>query len=136
MTTSTWASFINTIGWSIGLAVGPCVADINRALTMATSSGDIDTVRSLLQLPETDVNAVNEEGWTSLALAAAIGREDLVMVLLEAGAATNVTVNGQPLLELCVDYGQEDIAKLIHRWDLALDAVTTATRTDAPERAL
>ena len=112
------------------------MADINRALTMATSSGDIDTVRSLLQLPETDVNAVNEEGWTSLALAAAIGREDLVMVLLEAGAATNVTVNGQPLLELCVDYGQEDIAKLIHRWDLALDAVTTATRTDAPERAL
>lgn len=59
----------------------------------AAAMGDLDRVHDLLAASEHDVAAVSSDGFTPLHFAAFFGREDVVPVLLEAGAPVAVAAS-------------------------------------------
>ena len=62
---------------------------LQKALHMAASNGDVDRVRRLLEGPAqgfVDINAADEEGTAPLIYASCFGHNEVVGVLLDAGA--------------------------------------------------
>ena len=85
-------------------------------LVFATIFGHTETVRYLLCLPEVEVDHANDEGRTALHLAADNEHEDVVQVLIDAGADIEVRNNGgnSPLHFACRS-GSLDSVKLLVR---------------------
>ncbi len=71
-------------------------------------------VEALLAHPKTDVNAANDTGWTALHGASLRGREDMVKLLLLAGAEPTLrTKGGETAADLARRKGHERIAALL-----------------------
>ena len=74
---------------------GVCVTDDKglTCLSLAVAYGHTETVRSLLCMPEVDVNQSNNSGSTSLHHAVAQKHSDVVELLIDAGADIEVKYN-------------------------------------------
>ena len=57
------------------------------ALFEASTQGNLGVVRALLDAPDIDVNAANEDGWTPLICAAGLGHLEVVRALLNRSDA-------------------------------------------------
>lgn len=67
-------------------------------------------VVSILLDRGSDINAVDQYGWSALMLAAYAGRFDVCKLLVQAGAKTDITTaNGKDAVELAKDNGQHGI---------------------------
>ena len=69
-------------------------------LYMAIDNDDKDMVSFLLDIPDIDVNIVNELNWTPLCFAIYVREPDIVDILLKKGADVNIQPKGSTLLTL------------------------------------
>ena len=81
-------------------------------LMLAAEAGHIEIVNALLKVGAM-VNAQSKNGWTAMDLATIAGREDVIKVLLAAGADPEVKENllGVTPLMIAAQYGYTDIVK-------------------------
>ena len=95
---------------------GVCVTDNegDTCLTLAASFGHTETVRTLLCMPEVDVNHQGMNNQTALHSAVDEGHPDVVQLLIDAGADIEVKdeVGRSPLLCASVE-GHLDIVKML-----------------------
>lgn len=88
---------------------------MNTAWERAITSGDVDSVRALLEAGE-NVNRRDAHGQTALMRAAHLGDRAMLEVLLAAGADLNVTAkHNLTALMLAIIAGHEDEARLLLR---------------------
>jgi len=76
---------------SVGLAVVNCSSNMGQQekFFRAVQRGNVGEVERLLQNRSVDVRGRHELGWTALHLAAVNGRQEVVSILLDAGADPN-----------------------------------------------
>lgn len=82
-------------------------------LYTASMIGDFVTVSQLIQSGTTDFDKKNRNGgWTALMYASYVGRDNIVNILLEAGASVSIATPkmGITALMLAADCGNESIA--------------------------
>jgi len=88
---------------------------VNAAWESAVASGDVASVRTLLDAGE-NVNARDRHGQTALMLAAHRGDGAVVEVLIAAGAELDTAAkHNLTALMLAIVAGQEDVARLLLR---------------------
>ena len=92
-----------------------CVTDNegDTCLTLAAASGHTETVRTLLCLPEVDVNHAKYNGLTSLHLAVLKKHSAVVQLLIDAGADIEVNRNRLTPLRCACDVGELDIVQML-----------------------
>ena len=92
-----------------------CVTDNegNACLTLAAANGHTETVRTLLCMPEVDVNHSNISGKTSLHRAVLKKRSDVVQLLIDAGADVEVKRDGWSPLHCASELGELDIVQML-----------------------
>ncbi|XP_071636411.1 uncharacterized protein [Temnothorax longispinosus] len=92
-------------------------------LHIAAESGRLELVNFLLQ-NKADVNAKNDEDWTSLHVAALNGHLEVVNALILKGADINARVlSGCTPLHYAVETGQESIASILLKHGVNVNAV-------------
>ena len=88
-----------------------------NALMKAATRGHADAVRILLSHPKTNINHQDRHGYTSLILSAMHGDIDVVQVLLDKGADTEVTetpAGGDgTALNRAIDYNHVSVVQLL-----------------------
>ena len=94
-----------------------CVADNkgNGCLTVAAHHGHTETVRTLLCMPEVDVNQSNDSGFTALHHAVFEKHSDVVQLLIDAGADIDekyAVMDVAPLRCAC-EVGELEIVKML-----------------------
>lgn len=101
-------------------AVAGCVAKQTirspetDALLRAARAGNADTVRTLLESPNADVNGVDENGNTPLIEAARFGHDEVVRALLIAKADANAKNNeGKTALMLASEGGHDETVRAL-----------------------
>ena len=92
-----------------------CVTHDNgdTCLAVAAANGHSETVRTLLCLPEVDVNHSNNRGFTSLHRAVLKKHSDVVQLLIDAGADIEVKRDRISPLRCACDVGELDIVKML-----------------------
>lgn len=84
------------------------------ALLRAARAGNADTVRTLLDSPNADVNGVDENGNTPLIEAARFGHDEVVRALLIAKAEVNAKNNeGKTALMLASEGGHDETVRAL-----------------------
>lgn len=84
------------------------------ALLRAARAGNADTVRSLVALPNVDVNGIDEHGNTPLIEAARLGHDEIVTVLLMAKADVNTKNDeGKTALMLAAEGGHDETVRVL-----------------------
>jgi len=85
------------------------------ALRLACAFNHVDTVRSLLNYPDTDPNIPDVDGWTALMSAASDGHQEVAHVLLEDKRTDLTQENkaGQTALQIAHGNGRTHLAELI-----------------------
>ncbi len=84
------------------------------ALIQAAREGKADTVKALLSGQGVDVNATDNNGNTALLEAARFGHDDVVRVLLTAGANIKARdKQGKTALMLAVQGGHDDVVRAL-----------------------
>ncbi len=84
------------------------------ALLRAASAGNADTVRTILASPNVDVNGIDDQGNTSLILAARFGHNDVVTALLIANADVKLKNNeGKTALMLAAEGGHDETVRAL-----------------------
>ena len=97
----------------VGVDLDEWSADGGTALYSASLGGHVDIVRLLLGEGGADVNKGSPGGWTPLMM----GEEDVVRVLLEAGADVGVrNVMGQTALDLARSEGMYGVVEILEEW--------------------
>ncbi len=89
--------------------------DLNQktALFYAADEGNIDVVRVLVVEAKVDINTQNKYGWTPLMLAADSEDIEMVKLLLESKANTDIKNDeGDTALQIAKDKGSENIVKV------------------------
>lgn len=81
-------------------------------LTAAILGNKTEAVRFLLD-KEAAINTRTKDGWTPLLIATLHGAEDIVSILLQAGADTKITINGQTALMLAAEMGHDKVIQLL-----------------------
>ena len=113
---------------AVRLALG-CGADLSFSgaygrtpLITAAMHGHADIVAELAAAPAALIDAVDfEKGWTALMYAGRWGMEQIVQLLLDCGADTEVAGNeGETMRDLAYDWGYDHIIGLVDR-KLGLD---------------
>ena len=87
----------------------------NTCLMLAAHNGHTETVRTLLCMPEVDVNQSNTGGCTALVGTVMLKHSDVLEVLIDAGAdigAKSDRMVRTPLHSAC-EVGERDIAKML-----------------------
>ena len=89
----------------------------------AAKTGDLTSVRVLLEKQPALINAKNKDGQTPLHIAATNGRKEVVELLLEKGADVNAKDNyeGTPL-HWAAYYGHKEVAELLLSKGAAINA--------------
>lgn len=91
----------------------------STALILACESGSIDSVRWILEHTNTDVDAINQLGWTALLVAILFGDGSkkyiaIIAALVEAGANINISdKDGVTPLEHAEKLGYQEIEMLL-----------------------
>jgi ankyrin repeat protein len=84
------------------------------ALLRAASAGNADTVRTLLNSPNVDVNGIDEHGNTPLIEAARFGHDEVVTALLIAKAEVSIkNDDGKTALMLASEGGHDETVRLL-----------------------
>ena len=94
---------------------GVCVTDNKgeTCLTRAAAKGHTETVRTLLCMPEVDVNQSNNRGNTSLHLAVLQKHAAVVQLLIDAGADVEAqNSRGRAPLHFACEVGELDIVQM------------------------
>jgi len=103
------------LGQSVSVMMPPSPSAIDKSIHGLALSNDVSGLITLLeQRPETELNAVDEFGYTPLHLACDRGNIDIVRLLLEKGADRNLKDpdNLSPL-ELAKEAGRSDIEAML-----------------------
>jgi hypothetical protein len=100
-------------------------------LYMAIDNDDKDMVSFLLDIPDIDVNIVNELNWTPLCFAIYVREPDIVDMLLKKGADVNIQPEGSTLLTLAKARGT--YAKNKKNGDKIIKMLTDAGVTETTE---
>ena len=80
----------------------------------AAKSGDLEKVMALLKDNPNLVSSKDDNGWTPLHRAAALGHKDAVALLLASKAETNARDNdGETLLHFAAELGHADVVELL-----------------------
>lgn len=108
--------------------------EIIKLIHRATSSGDDETIRALLNHPPLaefiDVDAKDEEGSSPLIYAACFGYYEVAKALVKSGASVDLQdKNGWPPLMWAMSNKHEDIVKLLLENGASPSARTTKGRT-------
>ena len=83
-------------------------------LLTAARAGHADTVRTLLSQPDAKINGRDENGNTALIEAARFGHDQVVQVLLTAGADPKLKNNeGKTAMMLAVQGGHDDVVRVL-----------------------
>lgn len=86
-------------------------------LWIATTNGHIEVVRSLFETKSVDVNATSISGRSPIFWAAAKGYEEIVGLLLIAGAdPTFIDTKGDTALSVSKGYGFRKIVDMLSPW--------------------
>ena len=89
-------------------------AEGNTCLIRAAQQGDADTVRSLVSLPEVDLNHKDSKNYTALYIAVHHKHADVVQVLIDAGADIETKNDPGPSpLHLASIYGELATVKML-----------------------
>ena len=97
-------------------------------LMMAANTGDVETVRALLD-DDSDVNAKTNNGGTALFAAAKKGYAEIVRILLDRGADANARdQNGRTALHVGAEDGHSDVVRALSK-ESAVNAQTKNSRT-------
>jgi len=84
------------------------------ALFRAVHAGSPDTVRAVLNSPNVDVNAVDEQGNTPLIEASRLGHDQVVAALLLAHADPTIKNNeGKTALMLAAEGRHDDVVRVL-----------------------
>jgi len=84
------------------------------ALLRAASMGNADTVRSILESPNVDVNGIDDHGNTPLIQAARFGHDEVVTALLIARADVKIKNDeGKTALMLAAEGGHDDTVRAL-----------------------
>jgi len=104
------------VRWLVQLGANLFARDSNSTMCMhaACRSGSLGVIEALLGLEQSVtqklLGAVDVAGWTPLHVAVFMGRPEIVLTLLKAGAPPLVrTTAGQTVLDLCSDVRTHDI---------------------------
>jgi hypothetical protein len=126
----------------LAAATAMLAADVNDDLLNAARTGDLNTVKALIE-KGAPVEAKTSYGQTPLYLAAMSGHEDVVRFLLEKGAKTDVTDTfyKASTLDFVMERKHYDVAKLIiakgnDKPDEDLKTVADAGRADLVQAVL
>lgn len=103
------------------LSAAACSREINRRLVSASAEGNALSVKALIE-EGANVEALENDGWTPLTIAAREGHLEVVKLLLEKGANVNKLEGGghtalfwanrnrhQQVIELLLSKGGKDI---------------------------
>ena len=94
----------------------PGFSDTGQDLREQARAGEIEGVRSLLAQPTPDVDGVDAAGWTALMHAVRGGQDEIVEMLLEAGASLDQrNPEGETALHLAATHGRTESARLLLR---------------------
>jgi len=84
------------------------------ALLRAARAGNADTVRTLLNSPNVDVNGIDEHGNTPLIEAARFGHDEVVTALLIAKAEVSIkNHDGKTALMLASEGGHDETVRVL-----------------------
>lgn len=87
----------------------------NSEFIVAASNGDIHSVRSLLD-KGIDINSIDEAGDFALGEAVWWGHEEIVKLLVDAGANTTLkNADGKTLIDMAIENGQGEIVRILER---------------------
>lgn len=97
--------------------VGALVSgDVDGALLEHVRAGQAEAVRELLSETTPDLDAADATGWTALMYAVEGGHDEIVGMLLEAGASPDRrNPSGETALHLAARYGRTAAARLLLR---------------------
>ena len=93
-----------------------CSDNINRGLVMAAEAGDVTWIKTFLICPQISINLGNQEGFTSLIMAARKGYTEIVELLLrDHRIDTNKynSVNGKTALIVASEEGKWKVVELL-----------------------
>jgi len=100
-------SNLSAVRWLLHLGAhwNTCDANATTCLHVACRSGGLATVKEIMKYPSL-LEAVDIAGWTPLHIAVLMGRREVVVRLLQAGAPPHLrNSKGQMAAELCADNG-------------------------------
>ena len=114
---ASWHGNLRSVELLLKAGAGVCVADNKgrACITLAALDGHTETVRTLLCVPEVDVNQPSHQGFTSLHCTAFANRSDVAQVLIDAGAdieARNI-IGSTPLHCACQGGAHEIVQMLV-----------------------
>ena len=83
-------------------------------LHVAASEGDLTKVKEILKDPKTELDAIDELGWTPLMIACSAGNIEIVKELIGSGADINrPNINGQTVLHYAASKSHFEICELL-----------------------
>jgi len=92
------------------------VHDVNQVLRGWALAGQVEAVRTLLEEEAPEVDSTDGSGWTALMYAVKAGHDEIVEMLLEAGASVDLGNNLQETaLHLAARHGRPASAQLLLR---------------------
>ena len=99
-------------------------------LELAATNADTETVRTLLCMPEVDVNQSNDRGYTPLHFAVSMQHSDVVQLLIDAGADIEAKdVQGTTPLHCACSAGELDIVQKLLKAGADVCVVDDASTT-------
>jgi len=103
------------MGWSVSVMKPPPLSAVDNSIHGLALSNNVPGLTTLLeQCPETDLDAVDEYGYTPLHLACDRGNIDIVILLLKKGADHRIKdPDDLSPIELAREAGQSDIEAIL-----------------------
>ena len=112
-------------------AAAPTAQDLGQRLRDRAAAGEAESVRTLLAGGDpTAIDAADALGWTALMYAADAGHDDVVRILLNAGASPHARTEAQEtVLHLAARSGWSGVARLLLKAGAPFEARDAEGRT-------
>jgi TonB family protein len=113
-----------------GISTATGAQDPNQQLRDWAGAGQIKAIQKIMAGGELNVDSRDSDGWTALMYAAKGGHDDIVQLLLDAGATVDIENNvKETALHLAATYGRAEAVRLLLDADSDFTAVDASSRT-------
>ncbi len=104
--------------------------DPNQQLRNWAGAGQIKAMQAIMESGELDVDSRDSDGWTALMYAAKSGHDDIIQLLLDAGATVDIENDAkETALHLASTYGRTQVVRLLLEADADFTVVDASGRT-------